>query len=69
MSISDDLKNNTRRVDTKELIDYTISLQINKINKYTREHPKGTVSSATEEAMANLIELIELRNSYQKRKK
>lgn len=69
MAISDDLINNKKRVDSKEIIDYAISLQINKINQYTWEHPKSTLSTATEEAMVNLIELIKLRNNYQKENK
>lgn len=69
MTLPDDLLNNRRIVDTKQIIDYAIVVQINKINKYSNEHPQETINTATEEAMANLIELIALRTDYLKENK
>ena len=66
MTLSEDLLNSKKIVDTKEIIDHVIVLQMNKINKFTNAHPQETVTAATEEAMANLIELIALRNNYLK---
>ena len=69
MTLPEDLLNNRRIVDNKQIIDYAIVVQINKINKFTNEHPQETITTATEEAMANLIELIALRTDYLKENK
>ena len=65
MSINEELRNNNKPINSIKIIDYVISIQLSKINKYTQEH-KSTISDESEKAMCNLIKLIELRNSYLK---
>lgn len=55
-----DLRVNGKSLENQELLDYIISLQLSKIEKYDPKF-KNTIDNSTENAMANLIELLKLR--------
>lgn len=44
-----------------ELIDHVIQIQLIKINKHNRNQHPVSITESTEQAMSNLIDLIELR--------
>ncbi|MDR2967123.1 MAG: hypothetical protein LBU74_04175 [Methanobacteriaceae archaeon] len=48
------------------LLDYVIGVQLEKIEKNIIVKSDGHLSEATEAAMANLVELLKLRNEYYK---
>ena len=55
-----DLRNDSESLKNKKLLDYIISIQLSKVEKYQPKF-KTTIDSSTESAMANLIELLKLR--------
>lgn len=55
-----DLRVNGKSLENQELLDYIISLQLSKIEKYDPKF-KNTIDNSTENEMANLIELLKLR--------
>lgn len=65
MRLSDKLKKN-EEVEKQELINYVIGIQLEKIEtniiKY-RQEPKYLIREDAENAMANLIELLKLKNN------
>lgn len=64
MILSEKLKNNNN-VEKKELINYAIGIQLEKIekhmNRYSQKGPKFLINESTELAMTNLIELLKLK--------
>ncbi|WP_432644406.1 hypothetical protein [Methanobrevibacter sp.] len=61
--IIQDLKTEDDSVSNIELLNYVIALQLQKIEDYNSNHP-SVITSKTEEAMNNLIRLLELRSKF-----
>ena len=63
--ISDDLQNKNSTVKNLELVDYLISIQLNKIERYNNISKK-IIDDKTENAMSNMVELLKLRQKIRK---
>lgn len=64
--ISDKLENKPGMVKNIDLIDYVISLQLNKIEDYSVKS-KESIDVNSENAMNNLCELINIRSQIYKK--
>lgn len=62
-SIIQDLKTEDDSVSNIELLNHVIALQLKKIEDHNSKHP-NVINSKTEEAMNNLIRLLELRIKF-----
>ena len=59
-----ELKTSKRPIRNITLLDYIIGIQLDKIEKNKSDNPEGYLSEGTEAAMANLIELLVIRQDY-----
>lgn len=48
-------------LDTLNIVDYAIAIQLSKIEKYEKRHKSSELDEQAEYAMSNLIELLDLR--------
>lgn len=67
----DRLNSSKDTVSNLELLDYVIAFQISKIENYhsrSLHQTERTVNEDAENSMANLIELLKLREHYKRRK-
>ncbi len=62
--IGNDLLENNQ-VSNRRLLNYIISIQLAKIERYNNE-TKEIINEESEEAMANMIELLKIRQSISK---
>lgn len=62
--ITEDLVNN-KSISNSKLLDYIIGIQLTKIERYNNNN-KTFLDSNSEEAMANLIELMKMRRTNKK---
>lgn len=60
----DNLKDNESKPKNLKLLDYIISIQLEKIEKDLRVESEGYLSENSESAMANLIELLKIRKTF-----
>ena len=59
----EDLINNRTSVKNSKLLDYVIAIQLNKIERY-RDQSQEVIDKQTEDAMANLVELLKIRSNF-----
>lgn len=62
--ITEELVNN-KSISNSKLLDYIIGVQLSKIERYLNDS-KNVIDSNSEEAMANMIELMKMRRSNKK---
>ena len=63
--IVEELINNATPMKNIKLLDYTIAIQLNKIERY-RDQSKDIIDKQTEDAMTNLVELLKIRSQFGK---
>lgn len=61
--LSSKIQNAKTPISSLEMIDYVISIQLEKIEKYNNDSRNKVITETSESAMVNMIELLKIRSS------